>query len=471
MIDDMITTAHTVYHTGSNLFGNVGTISLPPSLSQSSANADGFPLSERYTRAFIPSYWEPVSLAHSFITISIMHYTLLLAAAVLTHTHAHADDFAHGRIHRKRSMDTKIVWDYVTVTEYVTPDATPGAPLHWHPSWSPGSWVSSGESSAIFRHSSHNEVAPISQRSSSRATSAPATKVSSPVAYISPSAGSRSSTASSSSPASSSQGASTSGISRGTLSPNGKKAGLSGYPGIQAMPAFSDLASYISWYSDYTPNTPDSQGVMGIGMLWGASGSPCGSVKTERLAIFNEMMSNNTVPSIMFGFYEPDCDCWMSSQMSTSSAALDWESLIAPLAQKGTILGSPSMCKQYNEDFLTPFRSAISTDWEVTSIHINKPNVSEAQKDVEYYSSTYGKKIWVSEFACVHDQPSWEPCTDQDEINNFINDVVSYFESNDDVVAYGPSNGAGLGEVWPLTDSNGALTTSGQTYLSAIKNL
>jgi len=129
------------------------------------------------------------------------------------------------------------------------------------------------------------------------------------------------------------------------------------------------------------------------------------------------------------------------------------------------------MCKQYNEDFLTPFRSAISTDWEVTSIHINKPNVSEAQKDVEYYSITYGKKIWVSEFACVHDQPSWEPCTDQDEIDNFINDVVTYFESNDEVVAYGPSNGAGSGEVLPLTDSNGALTTSGQTYLSAIKNL
>lgn len=209
----------------------------------------------------------------------------------------------------------------MTVTEYVTPDATPAAPQHWQPSRSPGSWVSSGESSAIFLDSSSNEVAPISQSSSSRATSAPATSIFSPAAYISPSAASQSSAASSGSPALSSQGASSSGISRGTLSPNGKKAGLSGYPGIQAMPAFSDLASYISWYSDYTPNTPDSQGVMGIGMLWGASGLPCRSVTTERLAIFNEMMSNNTVPSIMFRFYEPDCDCWMSSQMSTSSAA------------------------------------------------------------------------------------------------------------------------------------------------------
>ena len=79
--------------------------------------------------------------------------------------------------------------------------------------------------------------------------------------------------------------------------------------------------------------------------------------------------------------------------------------------------------------------------------------------------------VVVSEFACVNDNPSWAPCTDQTQINTFINDVVSYFESNDDVVAYGPSNGNGLGDVWPLTDSSGALTTSGQTYLNAIKGV
>jgi hypothetical protein len=136
--------------------------------------------------------------------------------------------------------------------------------------------------------------------------------------------------------------------------------------------------------------------------------------QTERLSTFNSLMSNDTVPSIMFGFYEPDCECPMSADMSTSDAATQWDSLLAPLADKGTVLGSPSMCKQYDEDFLTPFKSAISTDWDVTSIHINKPNVSEAQKDVEYYVKTYNKPVWVSEFACVNDQPSWSPCTVSD---------------------------------------------------------
>lgn len=173
----------------------------------------------------------------------------------------------------------------------------------------------------------------------------------------------------------------------------------------------------------------------------------------------------------MFGFYEPDCSCPSSSSMSVESAAHDWNKLLAPLAKKDTILGSPSMCKQYDEDFLTPFKQKISRSWDITSIHINKPNVSEARKDVEYYVRKYKKPVWVSEFACVHDQPSWEPCTDQGEIDAFIQEVVKYFEGSDDVIAYGPSNGEGLGDVWPLTDGDGKLTASGRTYLAAIRGL
>ena len=252
---------------------------------------------------------------------------------------------------------------------------------------------------------------------------------------------------------------------------HGKKAGLSGYVGIQNTPAFRTLAPHISYYSDYTPNTPSAHGVKGIGMLWGASGSACSSVYEDRLQAFKSMIAKGKVPDIMFGFYEPDCSCPYSSQMSVASAAQDWDKLLAPLAKKGTLLGSPSMCKQYDEDFLTPFKNQVTRSWDVTSIHINKPNVSEAKKDVEYYVQKYKKPVFVSEFACVHDQPSWEPCTDQAEIDTFIRDVVAYFEASHHVVAYGPSNGAGLGDVWPLTDGDGALTASGRTYLKAIRGL
>ena len=64
----------------------------------------------------------------------------------------------------------------------------------------------------------------------------------------------------------------------------------------------------------------------------------------------------------------------------------------------------------------------------------------------------------------------WKPCTNQGEIDKYINDLVKYFEGNKNVVAYGPSNGEGLGEVWPLT-KEGKLTNTGRTYLNAIKGL
>lgn len=264
--------------------------------------------------------------------------------------------------------------------------------------------------------------------------------------------------------------ASASGISKTNLTPNGKKAGLSGYIGIQNKQGFKDLAPYISWYSDYTATTPSTSDVQGIGMLWGGSGSTCPDT-SERLTAYMDMVAADKIPDIMFGFYEPDCNCPDSSQMTCDQAASAWDSVIAPLTKNSTVLGSPSMCKQMDEDFLTPFKKAISTGWDVTSVHINKPDLESVKKVVEYFWTTYQKPIWVSEFACVHDQPSWEPCTDQGEIDQLIKDAVSYFEGNEHVVAYGPSNGNGLGNVWPLTDSNGDLSASGKTYLAAIKGL
>lgn len=260
------------------------------------------------------------------------------------------------------------------------------------------------------------------------------------------------------------------GITKNNLTPNGRKAGLSGYIGIQDKQGFKDLAPYISWYSDYTATTPSTSGVQGVGMLWGGDGSTCADTQT-RLTAFDNMIAADTIPEIMFGFYEPDCNCPDSAQMTCDEAAADWDKLIAPLSKNGTVLGSPSMCKQKDEDFLTPFKAAVGTEWDVTSVHINKPNLTEVQKVVDYYWDTYQKPIWVSEFACVNDQPSWSPCTEQTQIDELITGAVKYFEESEHVVAYGPSNGNGLGNTWPLTDSQGQLTASGQTYLSAIKGL
>ena len=173
----------------------------------------------------------------------------------------------------------------------------------------------------------------------------------------------------------------------------------------------------------------------------------------------------------MFGFYEPDCDCPMSSDMSDATVgASAWAEYLTPLkTNHGTKLGSPSMCKQKDEDWLTPFKAA-GADWDVTSIHINTYSLLRVMEDVEYYVYKYGKPIWVSEFAMVDDSDEFVASDNQTAIDNFLEEVIPYLQWHPSVVAYGASNGEGLGTTWPLI-SNGALSATGTKYLDVLKNL
>jgi len=74
----------------------------------------------------------------------------------------------------------------------------------------------------------------------------------------------------------------------------------------------------------------------------------------------------------------------------------------------------------------------------------------------------------VTEFACVDDVNGFTPCSDQGEIDSFINDIVALFESDGRVAAYAFSNGKGLGSQWPMTSPSGGFSESGKTYLNAI---
>lgn len=61
---------------------------------------------------------------------------------------------------------------------------------------------------------------------------------------------------------------------------------------------------------------------------------------------------------------------------------------------------------------------------------------------------------------------TWTAC---DDSTTFIKEVVSFFEGNESVVAYGYSQGDGLPDDWKLFDaSTGKLTQNGQVYLTAI---
>jgi hypothetical protein len=199
-------------------------------------------------------------------------------------------------------------------------------------------------------------------------------------------------------------------------------------------------------------------------MCWGD-----GHTGATDLNRFNEFKAITDTPEFMMGFYEPDWTPPDSSDVNTSTAATIWNQYFAPMGQRGTKLLSPSMAKQKEETWLTPFKAAITYPWDYTSIHVNVNTLDKVEADVEYFLNKYQKPIWVSEFACVASSATeFQPCSNQSEIDQFINQVVPYFEQHPNITAYGYSTGDGLGTVWPLTDSKGNLQASGRTYLAAI---
>ncbi|KAG6821306.1 hypothetical protein H0H93_000167 [Arthromyces matolae] len=243
-----------------------------------------------------------------------------------------------------------------------------------------------------------------------------------------------------------------------SLTPNGNKAGIAGG---DAYPFFKD---YIGWWYDWTPNPSKPGKPIGVPMLWG--GGTADPVDAARLAAFKKI---STAPTYVLAYEEPDCPPGSGSAgMSVSAGVSGWERLIAPLGKKGSLLGSPSMCKQADETWLAQFGSKISYPWDFTAVHVNKNNLDGVKKDIDHYWNTYKKPIWVTEFACVNDKNGFVPCTNQDEINNFISVAVSYFESDSRVFAYAYSNGLGLGSVWPLMRGN-TLSESGKAYLAAVR--
>ncbi|RGP68699.1 glycoside superfamily [Fusarium sporotrichioides] len=224
--------------------------------------------------------------------------------------------------------------------------------------------------------------------------------------------------------------------------PGGKKAGSAGG---NAVPFWKE---HLGWWYDWTPKPSSVPGVVSVPMLWGSGHH--GTQDSNRFSEFGKMKGT---PQYLLGFNEPDCSGEDTSANIGVAEGVDlWNRLIAPKGQQGALLGSPAMCMQKDEKWLKKFNNAgLSKSWDFTAIHIYKPDMAGVQADIDHYWNTYGKPIWVTEFGCVYDQNGFTPCSDQGQINKWINDVVD------------------LGKAWlPTTNGGKKLSESDRTYLSAI---
>lgn len=242
--------------------------------------------------------------------------------------------------------------------------------------------------------------------------------------------------------------------------PNDRKAGSAGG---RAVPFWKD---HLGWWYDWTPKPSGHDEVMGVSMLWGS-----GKNGDEDAKRFKQFQQLKDAPKYLLGFNEPDCSAKdVSANIGVDDAVKLWNQYIAPKGKQGSLLGSPAMCSQKDENWLQSFnKKPLDKSWDFTAIHVYKPDMKGVQADIDHYWNTYKKPIWVTEFGCVFDQQGFKPCTDQGQINQWIRDVVDLFEKNPNVLAYAYTDGGGLGKAWlPTNDQGTALSESGKTYLDAI---
>ncbi|GAA5860151.1 hypothetical protein JCM8547_009204 [Rhodosporidiobolus lusitaniae] len=265
------------------------------------------------------------------------------------------------------------------------------------------------------------------------------------------SAGGSSSTATASAASGSSSSTSRS-TSSSSLPPNGVKAGIAGGDG------FDNFAEYISWWYDWgADNSADhtATDVVYFNMLWG--NGDIDETDADRLAAFKAI---TTTPAYILGFNEPDLSSSVSAGMDPKDAAELWEELIVPWKEKGSLLGSPAPGMQGGETWLAQFQGNITTEWDFTAAHIYQSSKEDVQNVIDHFK-TFGKPIVITEWGCMNVTTGFDPITDQDFINAYVQDCVDLFESSDDVVGYAAIiDGSGVGDVWPLVDSNGDLSSS-----------
>lgn len=238
---------------------------------------------------------------------------------------------------------------------------------------------------------------------------------------------------------------------------NGLKAGSAGG---RVIPFMKD---HLGWWYDWTPRPSGHDEVYGVSMLWGS-----GNNGDEDWKRFNEFSHMTDVPKYLLGFNEPDCDGRdTSAKMNVDQGVRLWNQYIAPKGQQGALLGSPSMCMQKDEWWLKQFsQKNLNRPWDFTAIHVYKADMDGVRQDIDHYWNTYGKPILITEMACVHDNGQFTACWDQNQINQWIYDVVDLLEADDRIMGYAYTDGGGLGLTSPMDGDN--LSASGKAYLGAI---
>ncbi|CAJ1357644.1 unnamed protein product [Effrenium voratum] len=167
----------------------------------------------------------------------------------------------------------------------------------------------------------------------------------------------------------------------------------------------------------------------------------------------------------ILGFNEPDHSG--QANISVSEALKLWPQVLAKVPTNGRI-GSPATAGNPVTGSWFPEFMAASPHVDFVAVHWYKgAKVDKFKSDIQEVIDKYQKPVWVTEFApqtiaeSTADPTKWS----QAEVNEFIQEVVSWMESNSMVERYAWHDSKS-GTSW-LYDDAGGLSETGQVYAAS----
>jgi len=257
---------------------------------------------------------------------------------------------------------------------------------------------------------------------------------------------------------------------------NGAKAGLGWSDGnsdnIRVLTGNTVGNTPVSWiytWSAYSVQAASTIGLDFVPMLWGSS-----TASSFESQLNSGAFSNSTA---VLGFNEPDQSG--QSNMSPGTAVSLWWQYINPLkSSHGLRLGAPAVSSANSGlPWLQNFVSQCSgCSIDFIPIHWYGSNPAYFQSYVQNIYNTFGKPIWVTEFACVQ-YVSSDPACDQNGVDTFLQQTVTWLYAQNYVERFAwfgamRSVPSGIPSYDALLTSNGnSLSQAGSLYISIKSNV
>lgn len=229
---------------------------------------------------------------------------------------------------------------------------------------------------------------------------------------------------------------------------------------------------YYTWGLTGCQDPYAPQNVEFVPMFWSAS-----SVTQANIDMINQLYRDGKIFYVL-GFNEPDLK--QEANMSVADALASWKVLSEGL-DRGIKLVSPATSwpgAQWMKDFMNGVQTqGLRCDYIALHIYMGQSPTTYSNQ-VKNIANTYGKKIWITEFAPRDDsaesgKPETNHFSEEWIRNNFIEPVLTDYEAMPEVFRYAWFSGSPtMAGLWTsmLVNGSGDLTSLGDYYATIHPN-